>query len=301
MRNFKKKEGFECQILNYKKDKTPYWNKIVCQPFYEDGIQTGYMAIQRDVSEEQYRKEELEATLLKAIESDKSKNDFVAHMSHELRTPLNAIIGFSEMMYYMKLSKDKIDEYSKLIHDSGKHLLSILNDIIEVSRVESVGVDLHKENVKVSNLILECFSIIEGKANNKNIKISKSSTFNPEQLVFADKRRLKQCFLNILTNAIKYSPNDSLINYEFTDNNHNFLFIFQDFGSGIPEKDIENIFKPFFQVKKDSMIASDGTGLGLTITKNIIEAHGGNIDIKSMVDIGTTVTLSLPKENAIII
>lgn len=230
--------------------------------------------------------------------ANRVKSEFLANMSHELRTPLNAIIGFSDVMITGLFGKldDRYNEYIKNIGDSGKHLLAVINDILDVSRIETGNLHIEREYIKVSDLVDLSVRLISDRARSGNLKINKKIDANLPNIE-VDAQRMKQAVINILSNAVKFTPEGGNISIAAKMGKvGNILISISDTGIGMKAEDIETALTPFGQV--DSRLARkyEGTGLGLPLTKSFIEMHSGTLDIKSKPEAGTTVTISLPAE-----
>ncbi|MCK5546348.1 MAG: PAS domain S-box protein [Rhodospirillaceae bacterium] len=244
---------------------------------------------------------EIIAAKERAEVASRVKTEFLANMSHELRTPLNAIIGFSDVMIsglFGKLDK-RYKEYIGNISDSGKHLLGVINDILDVSRVESGNMEINPERIKVSELINLSIRLINDRAKAGNIKLIKKIDKNLPD-INVDAQRMKQAIINILSNAVKFTPEGGKVTISASkEKNGDFLVVITDTGIGMKAKDIKTALTPFGQV--DSRLARkyEGTGLGLPLTKNFIEMHSGTLDIKSKVEVGTTVTITIPAEHVL--
>lgn len=229
------------------------------------------------------------------------KTEFLANMSHELRTPLNAIIGFSDVMIsglFGKLNK-RYDEYIKNISDSGKHLLGVINDILDVSRIETGNMEIEPERVKVSELVDIAVRLINDRARANDIKIIKQVDRTIPD-INVDSQRMKQAVINILSNAVKFTPEGGKITISTGNTaNGSIQIIIADTGIGMKKEDIKTALLPFGQV--DSRLARkyEGTGLGLPLTKSFIEMHSGRLTIKSKPEVGTTVTITIPAKRVI--
>jgi signal transduction histidine kinase len=225
---------------------------------------------------------ELHEAMLKAQEASRAKNIFLATMSHELRTPLNAVIGFAQILSTRieSMPKEMIKTYIDKIYVSGKHLLSLVNNILDFTKIESGEVKLDKEKINLKELLEDVLVLVEVAANKKNIKIHKEL----ENIVIEGNiQYLKQAFLNIISNAVKFTPNDKNIYIKLTKN----LLEICDEGVGIKKEDIPKIFEPFSQIKEHQLKDIKGTGLGLAITKRIIDMHGFKMEVESEVGKGT--------------
>ena len=241
---------------------------------------------------------EIVAAKERAEVASRVKTEFLANMSHELRTPLNAIIGFSDVMISGLFGKLDIryKEYIGNISDSGKHLLGVINDILDVSRVETGNMEIEPERIKVSELINLSIRLINDRARTGEIKlIKKIGKDLPD--INVDSQRMKQAVINILSNAVKFTSEGGKVTLSAVmGKNGELLITITDTGIGMKPEDIETALTPFGQV--DSRLARkyEGTGLGLPLTKNFIELHSGTLDIKSKVEAGTTVTITIPAE-----
>jgi signal transduction histidine kinase len=219
-------------------------------------------------------------------------------MSHELRTPLNAIIGFSEMMnagYFGELNEAQKER----IHDinlCGTHLLQLISDILEFSKGEAGKLELQEEVLSVSQTISECVRMVAEKARSKQIELRvEASSALPS--LRADKRKLRQILINLLTNAIKFTPENGQIIAKAARNKTGMDIVVQDSGVGIAEKDIATALSVFGQVHRGR--SHEGTGLGLPLCKMFTEIHGGTFTLESSVGIGTTVTVHMPAERLV--
>ena len=235
----------------------------------------------------------------RAETANRAKSEFLANMSHELRTPLNAIIGFSEMMserMFGPLGSRKYDEYCADIHKSGQFLLDVINDILDMSKIEAGRIDLEIEEVSIESVVEEAMRIIGPRANEG--RISLTETIHVDRPLLADKRALKQIFINLLANAIKFTPVGGRVSITAEDFGPDVTVTIRDTGIGIPQRDIEKLGRPFEQVENQFTKSKGGSGLGLAISKSLIDLHGGNLRIESVVDEGTTVIVTLPRLRA---
>jgi len=230
----------------------------------------------------------------KAENASRAKSEFLSHMSHELRTPLNAIMGFSQLTLIGDGSASDKD-YADEIYTAGEHLLSLVNDILDLSKIEQQKLDINPEQVSSDQIITECIKLVQETANSVGVSIN----YEPSQsdhLLIADVRRLKQILVNILTNAVKYNKDNGTVDIAVSeiDMNRTRIFI-SDTGHGLTEEDIDLIFMPFERLNSHHHNI-DGAGIGLTIAKQLIEKMGGKIGVSSIPNTGSTFWIELPAE-----
>ena len=231
--------------------------------------------------------------------ASRAKSDLMANMSHELRTPLNAIIGFSDTMkaeMFGPVGNDKYRGYLDVIHSSGQHLLELINDILDVSAIEAGALELHEENVRLSDAVEAAVRIIKSRADMGQIALS--STIDPElPPLYADERRVKQVLLNLLSNAVKFTPQGGEVSVEARLKGNGALAIaVGDTGIGMDEEEMTTALSKFGQADSGLDRRHEGTGLGLPLTKGLMELHGGTLQIESEKGHGTLITAVFPKE-----
>ncbi|MFL5094423.1 MAG: sensor histidine kinase, partial [Xanthobacteraceae bacterium] len=228
--------------------------------------------------------------------ANRHKSEFVANMSHELRTPLNAIIGFSDMLMNedtMKLDAARRHDYAHLINESGQHLLSVVNGILDMSKIESGNFELTPEPFAPAPILRTCCDLLALKAREAGIDlIVRVAGELPE--ITADKRAVKQILLNLLSNAIKFTDRGGRVTVSVKLEGANVVLVVEDTGVGIDATDLARIGDPFFQARGSYARPYDGTGLGLSIVKGLVALHAGTVEIRSRVGEGTCITVRLP-------
>jgi signal transduction histidine kinase len=229
--------------------------------------------------------------------ANRTKSEFLANMSHELRTPLNAILGFAEIIEGRMLGsghEEKYQEYAGDIRDSGVHLLEIINDILDLSKIEAGEMELDRGVIGPAALIGSCVRLTQERAGNAGVSINVSSDL-PPFVLHGDERKLKQVLINLLSNAIKFTERGGRIEVSTRLNDDgDLLLMVEDNGIGIATKYMDKILSPFGQVDSSLSRENQGTGLGLPLVKSLVELHGGNLDIRSQPGKGTCVTVRLP-------
>jgi PAS domain S-box-containing protein len=236
---------------------------------------------------------ELENEKLKTEEANNALKKFLATFSHELRTPLNSIVGFSDFLAtdFENLPQDKIKDFMKNIHASGQHLQQLINDILDLSKIEAGKLELHIEGYPVEYFTESVSRVLQSEIQKKNVTLKFSTSSQVEQL-FVDQTRFKQILVNLVSNAIKFSETNEKVEVEIKRIDNEFEVSVKDQGTGIKPEELPKLFKPFQQTK--SRGEKEGTGLGLAITKRLVELHGGNIKVDSTWGKGTTVTVRIP-------
>jgi signal transduction histidine kinase len=227
--------------------------------------------------------------------ANKHKSEFLANMSHELRTPLNAIIGFSEVLLERLFGdlNDKQDDYLKDIHSSGKHLLTLINDILDLSKIEAGRMELEPSRFDVAPAIGNALTLIRERAQKHGIALAQN--VDPALgAIVADERKFKQILLNLLSNAVKFTPDGGRIEVTAVRRDGHAEIAVRDTGIGIAPEDQAAVFEEFRQVGHDYTKKQEGTGLGLALTRKFVELHGGRIGVESAPGKGTTFTFTIP-------
>jgi len=256
----------------------------------------GRLGVRIDITQLKHRESELNKAKEQAEQASRAKSQILANMSHELRTPLNAIMGFSEVIRDAVLEPvaERYRGYAGHIHSSGQHLLSLINDVLDLAKIETGHFDLHDEAVKLADLVAACLPIIDQRAKAGGIDL-KVSVMNDLPLIRADRLRLKQILLNLLSNAIKFTPRGGQVTVSAAHaRDRGVTIIVSDTGIGMRPEEIPVALEPFRQVEGDLSRRYEGTGLGLPLAKQLIELHGGALRIESEPGKGTIVTVSLP-------
>ena len=231
----------------------------------------------------------------RAEAANRSKSEFLANMSHELRTPLNAVIGFSEIMsqeMFGPLGAAKYNEYAFDIGKSGQFLLDVINDILDMSKIEAGRVELEPANIDLRSVMEDVLRLVAPRA--AEGKIALSLDLEKDLNVFADRRAIKQVLINLISNAIKFTPDGGSVTVKIKATVETVSVQIIDTGIGIPQRDIQKLGRPFEQVENQFTKSKSGSGLGLAISKSLVDLHGGTLKITSKVGQGTTVHVDLP-------
>lgn len=262
----------------------------------------GIGGIDNDIFERKRAEDNLIVAMGAAESANHAKSEFMANMSHELRTPLNAIIGFSEIMageIFGPVGSDQYRGYAKDINASGTHLLEIINNMLDLSKIEANKFELQEQTVDVPHAVQACVTLVQGRAEKQGVKIQ-TVVSDKAPYLYCDERGLKQILLNLMTNAVKFTPEGGSLTVEtWSNETDGYVLRFRDTGIGIAPEDIPMVLTPFGQVESAISRIQQGTGLGLPLTKSIVELHGGTFDLESEVGVGTTVTVSFPARRAV--
>jgi len=262
------------------------------------GALRNIITVSRDVTDQMQREMEIRAAQARAESANRAKSRFLANMSHELRTPLNAVIGFTDMMRqrtFGPLGHERYEEYATLIYDSGQLLLDLISDMLDMAKIEAGKLELNLENVDFTGTVEDSVRMLRDRAENSGLELNLSV---PKEPVFAvaDKRAVKQIMLNLLTNAIKFTPAGGQVSVSVRKDGIYATICVSDTGIGIPAADLERLGNPFEQVNGDPMLAKSGSGLGLALVRALVEKHGGSLKITSEEGVGTDVRVSVPLE-----
>lgn len=233
--------------------------------------------------------------------ANRAKSSFLAAMSHELRTPLNAVIGFSELLTletFGPLGSERYRNYSKDIHGSGVHLLALINDILDISRIDAGEGVLEEENADLADIVAQSLSMVAPQAQAGDVALDCAVAAGLPQFL-VDKRRLKQALINLLGNAVKFTPPRGTVSVQVSSCDSGIVIAVIDTGIGIAAEDVPRAFEHFGQVDSTLARKYEGAGLGLPLAKQLVELHGGTLTLESTLDVGTTVTVTLPAWRAI--
>lgn len=252
-------------------------------------------SIVRDITPQKEYENNLKAAKETAERANRTKDIFLANISHELRTPLNGILGFAEILCERldTLEPEEQKEYVQIITDSGRHLLDIVNDLLDLTLIEANQINLSMSTFDLNSMLHSAVQLVKESAREKNISITEDFQNNPGTFT-GDERRLKQVVLNLLSNAVKYTgPNKKIGLLVKEGENNQIKITVWDEGKGIPDDKFHDIFLPFEQLKKNYTDISGGIGIGLTLVKRIVDLHGGKISVKSRINEGTSFTIHL--------
>jgi two-component system cell cycle sensor histidine kinase PleC len=259
------------------------------------------MATVADVRASQQRLAELAeqyaAEKTRAEEANQAKSKFLANMSHELRTPLNAIIGFSEIMesgMFGPLGAEKYNEYCTDIRSSGQYLLEVINDILDMAKIEAGRIRLDFEELDLDALLAEAIRVVSARAQDKQLELV--AKISPELALRADRRALKQIMLNLLSNAVKFTSAGGCVTVRGRAADGCIVLAIADTGIGIDKEALARLGRPFEQVESQLTKTYQGSGLGLAIAKSLAGLHGGSMRLRSRLGTGTVVCVSLPRD-----
>jgi signal transduction histidine kinase len=274
------------------------WAEIRCRPAQMSlGEPADIVAVTRDIAERKGHERALVEARDAALDASRAKSRFLANMSHELRTPLNAIIGFSEVMTREMFGSlgSRYQEYSRLIHESGSHLLELINSVLDMSKIEAGKFELFEELFDLEETAESAVRVLKIPAERGSVALT-LAVQPGARLVFADRRAVKQILVNLLSNGVKYTPSGGQVRVaaQVMESGLGIEITVSDTGTGISKADLERLGKPFEQVENAETRAKEGTGLGLALVKSLAQMHGGSAVLSSALGEGTTVRVRLP-------
>ena len=258
--------------------------------------------LERLVEEVRTKNDRLEDALADANAAIRAKSEFLANVSHELRTPLNAIIGFTEIMdgeMYGPLGHERYSEYTTSVLQSGRHLLSIINDLLDMAKVEAGRLELKERTLNVADVAEMCLSLMRDRMKQQGLELTVRFPSNGP-LLWGDERLIKQMLINLLANAVKFTPNGGAVTIEGkVVQGGGYALSVADTGIGIAPEHLAAVMEPFGQVESAMSRSHDGTGLGLPLVNAMIELHDGKLELESAPNAGTTATLQFPPERVL--
>lgn len=262
------------------------------------GVVIGFRCVDEEIRSEIEKKNLLESALAQANRANKAKSVFLSNMSHDIRTPMNAIVGFTSLAMNHIDHRDQVEEYLKKIMSSGNHLLSLINDVLDMSRIESGKIHIEEKPCSLPEILHGLHNIIQGDVHAKQLEFLVDTVDVMDEEIFCDKLRLNQVLLNLLSNAVKYTGSGGTITMRIAeipgapDGYANYEFLIKDTGIGMSEEFVSHIFEPFERERNSTISGIQGTGLGMAITKNIVDLMNGSIEVKSKQNVGTECTVS---------
>lgn len=261
------------------------------------GIVLGFRSVDEEIRNEMEKKSQLEEALLQANKANEAKSVFLSNMSHDIRTPMNAIVGFTTLALTHIEQKNQVEEYLAKIMTSGNHLLSLINDVLDMSRIESGKIQLDEKPCSLSDILQGLHSILQADVHAKHLELHVDAVDVQNENIYCDKLRLNQTLLNLLSNSVKYTNEGGTVSLKLTEKPGapegyaNYEFTVKDTGIGMSEEFLSHIFEPFERERNSTISGIQGTGLGMAITKNIIDMMGGLIQVESEQGVGTKVTV----------
>ncbi len=264
----------------------------------QHGIVLGFRSVDEETRREMEKKSTLENALRQANQANKAKSIFLSNMSHDIRTPMNAIVGFTTLAITHIDYREQVEEYLKKIMTSGNHLLSLINDVLDMSRIESGKMHLDENPCRLPDILHGLRNILQADVHAKQLELYIDAVDVLDEEIYCDKLRLNQVLLNLLSNAVKYTGTGGIISMRVTEKSGapsgfgNYEFTIKDTGIGMSEEFVARIFEPFERERSSTNSGIQGTGLGMAITKNIVDMMNGTIEVKSEQGTGTEVSLS---------
>ena len=284
-------EDGEIRYFQMKAVRAGEWNE-------KQSIVLGFHSVDEETKNEMKKNNLLENALTQANRANKAKSVFLSNMSHDIRTPMNAIVGFTSLAMSHIDAKEQVEEYLKKIMSSGNHLLSLINDILDMSRIESGRIQLDESLCSMPDIISGLRNILQADIHAKQLELCIDTVDVFDEDIYCDKLRLNQVLLNLMSNAVKYTPAGGQVSMRITEKPFdkegyaNYEFYIKDNGVGMSKEFMEHIFEPFERERNSTISRIQGTGLGMAITKNIVDMMGGSIEVDSEQGVGTEFTVS---------
>ena len=284
--NFRASEDGEMKYFQMKAVRACSWER-------NHGMVLGFRSVDEEIRSEMEQKSLLEDALMQANRANKAKSVFLSNMSHDIRTPMNAIVGFTALAITHIERQEQVKEYLGKIMTSGNHLLSLINDILDMSRIESGKMHLDEKPCQLPEILHGLRNIVQADIHAKQLELYVDTVDVIDEDIYCDKLRLNQVLLNLLSNSVKYTGPGGMISIRITEKAGapagyaNYEFSIRDTGIGMSEEFLSHIFEPFEREKNSTISGIQGTGLGMAITKNIVNMMNGSIDVKSEEGVGT--------------
>lgn len=296
-----KKIYYEYYRMIIEDEEVHYQMKAVRAGEWEEdsGIVLGFRSVEDEIRRDIEKRQMLEDALLQANNANKAKSTFLSNMSHDIRTPMNAIVGFTNLAIAHIDNKSKVEEYLDKIMTSGNHLLRLINNVLDMSRIESGKMQLDEKPCNLKDILSGLRNILQTEATAKHMKLNIDMENVTNADICCDVLRLNQVLLNLLSNSVKYTRNGGTVSMSVTEKGGapsgyaNYEFRIQDNGVGMSNEFVAHIFEPFERERNSTYSKIQGTGLGMAITKNIVDMMGGTIEVKSEQGVGTEFTLCL--------
>lgn len=289
--------GAHVTILNYRKDGSTFWNDVRITPLKDSsGVTTHFVGVQTDVTDRYRTEQTLKQSEQSALAASEAKSEFLANMSHEIRTPLTAVLGCADTLF-PRLEREEHREVLQMIRNQGRMLLGILNDILDLSKIEAGRLDIHEEDCSIVSVISEVRSLLEPQADEKGIGLKTIYATRMPALMQTDPLRVRQILMNLVGNAIKFTDSGSVTIVTRCDRSADppmLAIEVRDTGIGIPPELLTTVFEAFSQIQPALTRRIGGTGLGLTISQRLVRMLGGKIGVLSQVGQGTVFTVQLP-------
>lgn len=285
------------ELINQKKNGELYWEYATISPVKTpEGKITNFVAIKDNITDRKKLEEQLKTAKERAESSDRAKSSFLANMSHEIRTPMNSIVGFTDLVLESGDLTDKQYEHLTTARNSARHLLSLINDILDISKMEAGKLDIERHPFNLPNLMLDTMKILDLTAKNKNLELKLMLPPDLYQCIKGDSYRLRQILTNLVGNSIKFTESGSIDVSIKNQENGFLLFSVKDDGIGMTSDQLKYLFQPFTQADQSTARRYGGTGLGTTISRQLVELMGGKIWVESKINQGTTFHFTLPLE-----